>query len=356
MKQKSLTGSVFTMPHLLTALVVLLCLNTSPAHASSELFAATEVTARYNPLGYFKNLFFPNTSVSAALIRDYAAIEPASGGGSDAKNETHDAKKSGEGHGAKPESGGHEPKATGKSEGKKSFNGKTIGAIPELPTVTIGGKSVISKAELTANELNDTTPASLRDSMMLQQLDRRFSITPYAHSPKRGPNNANITAIVFTDFSCGQCMPELIKIDAALAAISDTVQTLHIHAPMTRFQDTNMPAFYGKVAARGGIFWKYRDLLLAKPTVDANVLFDNLVQSGMDVAEARSLMLTDARRFYRELDADSLLARSFSITNPPVVFVNGIRVGYGGIPLEKLKDVLDYLHQRIARGMNEPPK
>lgn len=222
--------------------------------------------------------------------------------------------------------------------------------------MTIGGKAVISKAELTANELNDTTPEALRESHMLPQLDRRFSIMPYAHSPRRGPNDAKIRAVVFTDFSCGQCMPELAKIDAALAAISDTVQVIHIHAPMTRFQDTNMPAFYGKVAGRGGVFWKYRDLLVAKPTVDANVLFDNLLESGMNVTQARSLMLTDARRFYRELDADSLLARSFNISNPPVVFLNGIRVGFGGIPLEKLKDVLDYLHQRISRGMNEPPK
>ncbi len=330
------------MPHMLPALAVLLCLNVAPAHASSELFATTDVTARYNPIGYLKNLLFPKaeTAVLEATLQTYADIEPAAGHGE-----------------AKSEGGGHgEPKATGKSEGKKSFTGKVIGAVPELPTVTIGGKSVISKAEKTANELNDTTPSGLRDTMMLQQLDRRFSLTPYAHSPRRGPNDAKITAIVFADFSCGQCMPELTKIDAALAAISETVQTIHVHAPMMRFQDTNMPAFYGKVAARGGVFWKYREMLLAKPTVDANVLFDNLVASGMNVAQARSLMLTDARRFYRELDADSLLARSFSIANPPVVFLNGIRVGYGGVPLDKLKDVLDYLHLRIERGMNEPPK
>lgn len=336
------------MPYL-PALAVLLVLQAFPVHASSELFPATEVTARYNPLGYLKNLLFPQTStdIAEATLQRYAAIEPASGGG-EAKSE---------GHGEKAEGGGHgDPKATGKSEGKKSFTGKVIGAIPELPVVTIGGKSVISRAEKTANELNDTTPAGLRDSMMLQQLDRRFSINTYAHSPKRGPNDAKISAIVFTDFSCGLCMPELAKIDAALVGVSDTVQTIHVHAPMMRFQDTNMPAFYGKVAARGGVFWKYRDLLIAKPTTDANVLFDNLISSGMNVAQARSLMMTDARRFYRELDADSLLARSFSIANPPVVFLNGIRVGYGGIPLEKLKDVLEYLHLRIARGMNEPPK
>ncbi len=346
------------MPHMLAALAVLLCVPAAPVSASSELFAPTDVTVRYNPIGYVKNFLFPPkaTEQAEAALQTYATIEPASGG-AEPKAEGHGEAKA-EGHGtSKGEGGGHgEPKATGKSEGKKSFSGKTIGAIPELPTVTIGGKSVISKAEQTANELNDTTPEGIREPMMLQHLDRRFSVTPYAHSPKRGANGAQITAIVFTDFSCGQCMPELTKIDAALAGVSNTVQTIHIHAPMVRFQDTNMPAFYGKVAARGGVFWKYRDMLLAKPTVEANVLFDNLIASGMDVAQARSLMLTDARRFYRELDADSLLARSFGITNPPVVFVNGIRVGFGGIPLEKLKDVLDYLHKRIERGMNEPPK
>lgn len=355
MKQMRLTRSVVAVPYLLTALAALWLLPVAPVQAANELIPATEVTARYNPLGYLKTLLFgPSEATRAeAALQGYAAIEPASGGG-ETQPEGHEPKP--ESHGAKTESGGHEPKATGKSEGKKSFTGKTIGAVPTLPTVTIGGKAVISKAEMIANELNDTTPPALREGMFLPHLDRRFSITPYAHNPKRGPNDAQITAVIFADFSCGQCMPELAKIDAALARVSETVQTLHIHAPMVRFQDTNMPAFYGKVAARGEVFWTYRDMLIAKPTTDANTLFDYLIASGMNIMQARSLMLTDARRFYRELDADSLLARSFSIGNPPVVFVNGIRLGYGGLPLDKLSDVLEYLHQRITRGMNEPPK
>ena len=350
MNQKSLTRLIEGVPRIAVAVVVLVALSALPAHAASELFPTTDVTARYNPLGYLKTLFFPQspTVVSERILQQMAAIEPASGAAP--KEDAHG------GGGKEGSGGGHEPKATGKSEGKKSFTGKTIGAIPELPTVTIGGKSVISQAEKTANELNDTTPQGLRDSAMVQQLDRRFSVTPYAHSPRRGPKDAKITAIVFTDFSCGQCMPALAKIDAALGAVSETVQMIHIHAPTMRFQDTNMPAFYGKVAARGGVFWKYRDMLIQKPATDANVLFDNLITSGMNVGQARNLMLTDARRFYRELDADALLARSFSASNPPVVFLNGIRLGYGGIPLEKLTDVLTYLHQRIERGMNEPPK
>ncbi len=300
----------------------------TPARANAELFAPTDVTARYDARHALKTWW--------SGTPDYSQLEPASG-------PAHEPQE-------------HSAHATGKSEGKKSFSGKIIGAVPEIPSVTIAGQSIISHAAKTAIEISDTIPAGLDNGLFLPMLDRRYKVSAYAHSPRRGPSNAQIEVVLFTDFSCGQCMPELIKIDAALAAVSETVQVVHVHAPMVRFQDTNMPAFYGKIAARGGVFWDYRSKLMANPTEDANTLFDILLASGLDTAQARNLMLTEARRFYRELDADTLLARSFSVGNPPVAFVNGIRVGQGGIPLDKMGDVLAYISKRFSYGMAEPPK
>lgn len=365
------------------------------ARADNELIPATEVTARYDVWGWVKEKFgsgesqphvnealghssgfTPRTQLSSIQAEDLAAIEPASGGeesahGEDAKTEEGHGEAAdaegespeaaeGEGHGgakAEGDAGGEhgQPAAHG-SEGKKSFSGKELTKKPELPTVTIGGQPIVTRAQVAAENVSATLPTSLAKGDMQDFLNRRFSITPYAHSPRRGDANAPIQVIQFVDLSCGQCLPELAKIDAMLKDSSATVALTSIHAPTARFQDTNMPAFYGKIADRAGLFWVYRANLIQDKPVDANAVFNELIKSGMSIMDARSLMLTDARRFYRELDADALLARSFGVSQPPVLFVNGIRVGEQGLPLDKLPDVLQYLNARIARGLPEPPK
>jgi protein-disulfide isomerase len=300
-----------------------------------------------------KNLWAPRPAVSnvvkaemtpevamADRVMGLANIEPAAGHGDEEKAE-----------------GGHaEPTAHGKTEGQKSFSGKVLGAPPPLPTVTIGGQAIITNVQRNAREVAESTPDGLKGNTMQELLERRFSVTPYAHSPHRGNPDAPIKVIEFVDLSCGQCMPELTKIDMALAAISNSVVVTHIHAPTTRFQDTNLPAFYAKIANKDGKFWVFRNNLIQDKPVDANAIFDELVKSGMSVPDARTAMLNEARRFYRELDADSLLARAFGIGKPPVLFVNGIRVGEAGIPLDKLEDVIKYVQERIKRGLPEPPK
>lgn len=315
-------------------------------HAQAELFPSTEVTARPDVIRWVKSFFQPYTRAQLAAADRVdaimAQIEPAAGHGAEAP--------------AKAEGGHGSPSATGKTEGQKSFTGKEIGTPPPLPTVTIGGQAIITKAQSLANDVADTTPDGLKTPAMLDYLTRRFNVTPYAHSPHRGDYKAPIQVIQFVDLSCGQCMPELAKIDAVLQDSSATVLLTQIHAPTAHFQDTNMPAFYGKIAARAGVFWEYRANLIQNKPADANAIFDELVKSGVTVRDARSLMLNEARRFYRELDADALLARAFGVSQPPVLFVNGIRVGEHGLPLDRLADVLNYVNARIQRGLPEPPK
>jgi protein-disulfide isomerase len=337
--------------------------------AQPELVSSTEVTAHYDIFAWFKSSGKPaQTAMSDAQLN---SIEPASGGG-----EAEGAAPAEDSSHAGLEGDKEGPHATGKTEGQKSFSGKVIGKIPDLPKVTIGGQTIITSAAAMAAELKETTPEKLRDPNILERLARRSQITPYAHSPQEilhpsevKPNQAPdgvfhptmaatapIKVIEFVDFSCNQCMAEVAKIDAALQDLSTTILVNHIHAPTGQFQDTNMQAFYGKVAARAGVFWQYRAAIVRDKPADAAAMFDVLVKAGVDIPTTRSLMMNEARRFYRELDADALLARSFGISHPPVVFVNGIRVGENGLPLEAFPDVLKYVDARIRHNLPEPPK
>ena len=160
--------------------------------------------------------------------------------------------------------------------------------------------------------------------------------------------------IELTDLACTPCLAQLTKLEPVLQDFSSSIVRTHIHVPAETRQDTNLPAFYGKVAARSGAFWAYRNALQKAAEITPDVALQALLSTGLKERAVRQLMLSDARRFYRELDADTTLARHFAISQPPVLLVNGIRLGHGGLSLDLLRDVLTYVQNRMNHGLEQP--
>lgn len=286
----------------------------------------------------------------SALTAKLNAIEPASGDSAPAPE-----------HGAAPEASGH-------SEAQKSFAGKDIGAPPPLPKVKIGNKVVARQLDVLREAETSSTPAELQRRDFAQVLLNRLNYTPFAHSPQIGLQTAPITVVIFEDLACISCTTASEGINKALADIftspttptsqtslaSDT-RVLWVHTPAERWQSSNLPAFYSKVAGQYHKFWEFRKAVQASPNRDPTTLFAILTELGIDPRIIRQTMLTEARRYYRELDGDTLQGKSYGIGSPPVVLVNGIRVGPSGVPLSLLPDVLQYVHNRYKAGLNEPP-
>ncbi|MFZ2586990.1 MAG: thioredoxin domain-containing protein [Alphaproteobacteria bacterium] len=242
---------------------------------------------------------------------------------------------------------GHEAAAEGEgapppAEAKKSHSGKVLSAESTIPMVTIGGKEVITRKMLYQQELEHATPEPLKHDGMAEMLRRRVNVGGYAHNPTKGEGDARLQVIEMTDLSCVQCMETSKVVDASMDEFQGKIRLVNVHTPVNRFNDVNMAAFYGKVAQRGGVFWEYRKALQTLQNPNSDSYFETLVQVGMDRLQARRLVQTESRRFYRELDADTQLSQSLNLGNPPHVFVNGIHVGINAIPLDKLHDVVVY--------------
>lgn len=250
---------------------------------------------------------------------------------------------------AAQEAAGHAPAAADDGHAR-SYTGKVLTKTPDLPVVTVGGQRVITSKMLFEQQLLAATPETLQDEGSKRLLQNRIRFTPFSHAPSTGAAEPMVTLIEMTDLSCLQCMDTLKAIDALMARYPDKLRLTHLYTPVTKFNDVNMAAFYGKVAARGGLFWEYRKALenIANPTPEA--YFDVLIQIGMDRDETRRLMQTEARRFYRELDADARLSQQLNLGNPPHVMVNGIHVGMNGIPLDQLDNVVSY---ELTRPRNQ---
>jgi len=268
-------------------------------------------------------------------------------------------------------------------EAKKPKEKKSEGP-PPLPKVIIGGQQVeLAKIAFAAAEAS-VLPTALKEKGYPKQVQHRINFNAYAHSPRLGDPNAKLTVVIFEDLNCLSCTTASQDISVALkelftsptapavptappattsatAAVSTTTplppishQVVWVYAPSSQFEGSNLAAFYGKVAARQGQFWAYREKLLQRPDRTTATAFGVLNELGLEPRITRQIMLSEARRFYRELDGDTQLVRSLGMGTPPSVLVNGIRLGNKGLPLELLPDVLTYIRNRIHAGMREP--
>jgi protein-disulfide isomerase len=321
-------------------------------HAEPELFPTTEARPWQPPAAVSRWL----TNRPAPADVEPAAGQAESGdSGANTHNEGgHD--EGGHGDGGHGESNGDAHGEASKSKHGKSASGKDLDGPQPLPEVRIGGELVLRHVDAVADAELSSTPINLQQRGIAQLLMRRIGITPFAHNPRRGRPDAPVQVVLMEDLNCTACWPAMMQIDVALQDYASTTQVIWVHTPSEQLQPTNMAAFYAKAAAKMGKFWDYRaNLLTAKPK-DTQNYFDLLTQLGIDPRTTRQIMLTDARRFYREIDADTQLVRNFGFNHPPMVLVNGIVVGKDGLPLDLLPDVLAYVHNRIAHGLIEPPK
>ncbi len=311
---------------------------------------------------------FAARELFTAPLPAFNAIEPASGAAASPSEPAQPAEASAtEGHDeGHSESTSTEPAQHSPDEKPKAK--KRAGPAP-LPTVRIGGAVVQRAAAAFAASEATVLPEALNNKTSAPLLQQRLSLTPFAHSPRHGPNVAQLSIVVFEDLACISCTAASLKITEALqqffippavaisgTEVSFTTQILWVHAQSQRFGGTNLPAFYAKVAARQGKFWEYREGLLATQTRNTDSAFGVLSSLGLEPRTTRQIMLAEARRFYRELDGDSQLARSIGIGKPPSVLVSGIRVGEHGVALELLPDVIQYVSNRLKAGMTEPPR
>lgn len=307
--------------------------------------------------GYAGGVWWHSTAVAPTVLADasLAAIEPASGGevahgegdsgniekdtGDGLASENHEGDRGEAAPEAHPKAEADEHPAT---EEKRSHSGKVLSKEPDFPQVTIGGARVITSRMRFEEELATATPESLREGDEPRILRQRTKLITYAHNPIQGHADARVTLVEFTDLACQPCMKTSQAIDTLAAANPNDIRLVNVHTPLNRFNPVNLPAFYGKVAQRGGVFWAYRKELETMVDATPDMYFDVLMKVGMNRTQTRRLMQTEARRFYRELDADAKLTKQMGLHTPPHVYVNGIHLGQDFIRLEKLPDVVAY--------------
>lgn len=217
------------------------------------------------------------------------------------------------------------------------------------PSITINGQKIEGFSPIAGAQQDSLLiPESLRNPEFRKKLESKVRIKPFSFNPRFGKSYAPVEIIEFMDLGCGE---ECHGITDRLARLQERhprkVQLIHIYMPAQ--PALNMVNFYGKVANYNDIFWSFRSYVLENKITDSKDALTGLLSLGVGEQEIRLATRRDANDIYRELDQERILAEKLKLGKPPHLFVNGIHVGEGGIPLDKLEDVMLYVLMELEQ-------
>ena len=160
-----------------------------------------------------------------------------------------------------------------------------------------------------------------------------------AKGPSRGPTNAPVTIVEFSDFQCPYCGREYPVIERLMKEYDGKLRLVFRHYPLDFHPFAQKAAEAGACAQDQGKFWELHDKM-----------FTN--QGKLAVADLKGyakLLGMDAPKFDKCLDSgekkalvdDDLKAGSAAgVNGTPAFFINGIFVN-GAQPYEHMKQAVD---------------
>ncbi len=158
-------------------------------------------------------------------------------------------------------------------------------------------------------------------------------------SPSKGPADAPITIVEFSDFQCPYCGRVGPTLDRLLKEYPGQVRVVYKHLPLSFHKDA-LPAAKASIAAgRQGKFWEMHDLLFQNQRQLKEAKFKELATSlGLDLDQfERDYKSADVAT---EVAQDMNEARRLGVTGTPGFFING-RFTSGAKPYDSFKALVE---------------
>jgi protein-disulfide isomerase len=201
------------------------------------------------------------------------------------------------------------------------INGRRATGMPPVASITKLIRSLLSGGDGTEPE---PVPTST------------FDLTG---SPVRGPADAPVTIVAFSDLQCSFCARANATVERVLAQYPGRVRWVFKHFPLENHAEAPLAHRAALAANEQGRFWEMHDAIFAK---QRTMKREDLL------AHAATLKL-DIARFTADLDSDkysAVIARdmkegaSVGVEGTPTFFINGAPV-VGAQPFEKFTAVIN---------------
>jgi protein-disulfide isomerase len=160
-----------------------------------------------------------------------------------------------------------------------------------------------------------------------------------AKGAAKGPANAPVEIIEFSDFQCPFCLRANPTVDQVLKTYGDRVRFVYRHYPLGSHPNARPAAEASQCAAEQGKFWEYHDRLFANTSKlgDAD-LKQHAAALGLEAGKFNACF--DSHKYKAHVDADVQAGEEAGVNGTPAFFVNG-RMLSGAQPFESFKRLID---------------
>ena len=162
---------------------------------------------------------------------------------------------------------------------------------------------------------------------------------PVNNAPVRGPANAPITLVEFSDFQCPFCIAATPQLEAVLKAYPSQVKLIFKQFPLDTHAQAPLAAAASLAAHKQGKFWPMYDGLFAqKGNLSRKGVLTLAAGSGLDMKQFQADL--DSPAIKQAVDRDMSEGEHIGVDSTPTLFMDGQRYN-GPITLAALKPVLD---------------
>ncbi|HET7538279.1 MAG TPA: thioredoxin domain-containing protein [Polyangiaceae bacterium] len=228
-------------------------------------------------------------------------------------------------------------------------------------------------AALTNKHQSAEAPAA-RPAQETEERDTDVWKVPIAaDDPVRGPADALVTIVTFSDFQCPFCKRVQDTLKQLTAAYGKDLRLVWKDNPLPFHPRARPCAYFARYAYKqkgNDAFWSVHDRLFdSQPKLEDEDLEPIARQLGLDWAAARSAI--ERAKFADKIDASIDLASDLQARGTPHFFINGVRLS-GAQPLANFRELVDAqlakakalvetgvpranVYEELMKGGKEPP-
>jgi len=165
-----------------------------------------------------------------------------------------------------------------------------------------------------------------------------------ATGPSKGPDEAPITIVEFSDFECPFCS----RINPTLAQVRETygdkVRIVFRQFPLAMHPNAQKAAEASLCAHDQGKFWEMHDLMFQEQQqLGVDQLKAKASQLGLDIEDFNQCL--DSGEYADQVRADMTAGTAAGVSGTPAMFINGIPIS-GAVPYDQMSSVID---EELAR-------
>jgi protein-disulfide isomerase len=202
----------------------------------------------------------------------------------------------------------------------------------------------------------DKVRAELRKNAQVAILMQPPRINVDATGPSRGPADAAVTLIEFSDYQCPFCKRAEPTVLELLKKYPTQLRLVYRHMPLDGLHPRARAAAIAAVCAeQQGKFWEYHDVLFANQQALGDADLEKYATDlGLDAGKFKTCRQDPASE--TRVNADAVAARGAGLTGTPAFFVNGILIS-GARPIEEFTRWIDQeIADKAADKGGAPPK